>query len=153
LFGIIRARWAHATFGAKLISVFQDNFARAYIAPGAVILFDPETGARVCVAMRARLRPSELLRPVRRLLMCWREKTHGGWRSWDMGNRPRRTCGQSQVRDVQCIFVWGGHSSGRKSFATGWRASCKCDQTMSSVEEAVADADIVCTVSAAVEPS
>ena len=37
-------------FGAKLISVFQDNFAKERQShQGLVILFDPETGAPVCV--------------------------------------------------------------------------------------------------------
>src|ERR1700738_2167079 len=50
LFGIMPgAMGAHAPFGAKLISVFQENFARGIQShQGLVILFDPETGAPVC---------------------------------------------------------------------------------------------------------
>jgi len=41
---------AHAAFGAKLISVFHGNFAREIQShQGLVILFDPDTGAPVCV--------------------------------------------------------------------------------------------------------
>ena len=50
LFGIMPgAMGAHAPFGAKLISVFHENFARGIQShQGLVILFDPETGAPVC---------------------------------------------------------------------------------------------------------
>src|SRR5271155_4185658 len=41
---------ADATFGAKLISVFPDNFDKGIQShQGLVILFDPEAGAPVCV--------------------------------------------------------------------------------------------------------
>src|SRR6202158_4756362 len=45
--GVMRA---HEPFGAKLISVFPDNFAKGIQShQGLVILFDPGTGAPVCV--------------------------------------------------------------------------------------------------------
>src|ERR1700677_5200594 len=51
LFGVMPgAMGAHAVFGAKLISVFPENFARGIQShQGLVILFDPESGAPVCV--------------------------------------------------------------------------------------------------------
>ncbi len=51
LFGVMPgAMGANAPFGAKLISVFQDNFAKGQPShQGLVILFDPESGAPVCV--------------------------------------------------------------------------------------------------------
>ncbi|MBV9182137.1 MAG: ornithine cyclodeaminase family protein, partial [Acidobacteria bacterium] len=50
LFGIMPgAMGAHAPFGAKLISVFRDNFARGTQSfQGLVILFDPSTGSPLC---------------------------------------------------------------------------------------------------------
>src|ERR1700681_564163 len=50
LFGVMPgAMGAHAPFGAKLISVFHENFGRGIQShQGLVILFDPETGAPVC---------------------------------------------------------------------------------------------------------
>ena len=52
LFGIMPgALGPDAAFGAKLISVFHDNFAKGIQShQGLVILFDPDTGAPVCVA-------------------------------------------------------------------------------------------------------
>src|ERR1700685_4499907 len=51
LFGIMPgAMGGHAPFGAKLISVFHENFAKGIQShQGLVILFDPQTGAPVCV--------------------------------------------------------------------------------------------------------
>ena len=51
LFGVMPgALGANAPFGAKLISVFQENFSRGIQShQGLVILFDPESGAPVCV--------------------------------------------------------------------------------------------------------
>src|ERR1700730_15714916 len=50
LFGIMPgAMGAHAPFGAKLISIFHENFALGRQShQGLVILFDPENGAPVC---------------------------------------------------------------------------------------------------------
>src|SRR5580698_3703951 len=51
LFGAMPgAMGARGAFGAKLISVFHENFARGIQShQGLVILFDPESGAPVCV--------------------------------------------------------------------------------------------------------
>src|SRR5215469_4397160 len=51
LFGVMPgAMGAHAPFGAKLISAFHQNFERGIQShQGLVILFDPESGAPVCV--------------------------------------------------------------------------------------------------------
>ena len=51
LFGIMPgAMGAHAPFGAKLISVFPENFAKGRQShQGLVILFDHNTGEPVCV--------------------------------------------------------------------------------------------------------
>ena len=51
LFGVMPgAMGAQAAFGAKLISVFHGNFARGVQShQGLVIVFDPESGAPVCV--------------------------------------------------------------------------------------------------------
>src|SRR5271155_4605589 len=51
LFGVMPgAMGAKAPFGAKLISVFPENFAKGIQShQGLVILFDPDTGTPVCV--------------------------------------------------------------------------------------------------------
>ena len=51
MFGVMPgAMGARAPFGAKLISVFPENYAKGIQShQGLVILFDPENGAPVCV--------------------------------------------------------------------------------------------------------
>src|ERR1700750_3511641 len=51
LFGVMPgALGSHAAFGAKMISVFHQNSARgAQSHQGLVVLFDPETGAPICI--------------------------------------------------------------------------------------------------------
>ena len=50
-FGVMPgAMGAHETFGAKLISVFEGNAEKGRPShQGLVVLFDPQTGASVCV--------------------------------------------------------------------------------------------------------
>src|SRR6202140_3845065 len=57
-FGVMPgAMGVHALFGAKLISVFHENFARGMQShQGLVILFDPETAAPVCAVHAGALR-------------------------------------------------------------------------------------------------
>ena len=52
LFGVMPgAMGGRAVFGAKLISVFPENFAKGVQShQGVVVLFDPENGAPVCIA-------------------------------------------------------------------------------------------------------
>ena len=66
LFGVMPgAMGAGGTFGAKLISVFQDNFAKGIQShQGLVILFDPDTARRFAWSMPARSRLSERQRPA-----------------------------------------------------------------------------------------
>jgi ornithine cyclodeaminase/alanine dehydrogenase-like protein (mu-crystallin family) len=56
LFGVMPgALGDNAPFGAKIISVFHDNFAKGRQShQGLVVLFDPATGEPVCVAQLAR---------------------------------------------------------------------------------------------------
>ena len=65
LFGVMPgAMGPAAPFGAKLISVFEKNFALGRQShQGLVILFDPETGAPVCVVHAGR---HSLTPPARR---------------------------------------------------------------------------------------
>src|ERR1700756_3995717 len=51
IFGVMPgALGAHAPFGAKLISVFRENATKGKQShQGLVLLFDPESGAPVCV--------------------------------------------------------------------------------------------------------
>jgi ornithine cyclodeaminase len=146
---------AHGPFGAKLISVFPQNSAMgAQSHQGLVILFEQETGAPVCVvhageitairtAAASAVATAALARPDARrlaLLGCGEQAaTHAR--------------AISKVRDLESILVWGRSRERSRAFAERMQAELALPaSTAELVEEAVADADIVCTVSSAAEP-
>jgi ornithine cyclodeaminase/alanine dehydrogenase-like protein (mu-crystallin family) len=156
LFGVMPgALGAHAAFGAKLVSVFPENFARGVQShQGLVILFDPESGAPVCVldageitAIRtaaASAVATEVLarKDARRLtLLGYGEQaaTHA---------RAIR-----KVRAVESITVWGRSPERAHAFAERMQAELALPVVVAkTVPEAVGQADIICTVTAATEP-
>jgi ornithine cyclodeaminase len=156
LFGVMPgAMGASAPFGAKLISVFQENFAKGKPShQGLVVLFDHETGAPVCVvdageitairtaAASAVATDALARRDARRLaILGYGEQATTHARAI------------SKVRDLECISIWGRSPERARAFAERMQAELAVPvATAGVVEEAVAEADIICTVSSAVEP-
>jgi ornithine cyclodeaminase/alanine dehydrogenase-like protein (mu-crystallin family) len=156
LFGVMPgAMGASAPFGAKLISVFQENFAKGKPShQGLVVLFDHETGAPVCVvdageitairtaAASAVATDALARRDARRLaILGYGEQATTHARAI------------SKVRNLECISIWGRSPERARAFAERMQAELAVPvATAESVEEAVAEADIICTVSSAVEP-
>ncbi|HKO03115.1 MAG TPA: ornithine cyclodeaminase family protein [Candidatus Acidoferrales bacterium] len=156
LFGIMPgALGAHAPFGAKVLSVFQENVARGGQShQGVVILFDPETGAPVCVvhageitairtaAASAVATDALARRDARRLAILG---------TGEQAATHARAIGK--VRDLKSIVVWGRSPERARAFAERMDAELGVPvDAARGVEESVAQADIVCTVSAATEP-
>src|SRR6266853_5338815 len=156
LFGIMPgAMGAHAPFGAKLISVFQENFARGIQShQGLVILFDPETGAPVCAvdageitairtAAASAVATDALAREHARRLTILGYGEQAATHARAIG----------KVRDLESIVVWGRSLERARAFAERMQSELAVPViTAGGVEEAVAQADIVCTVTSAVEP-
>jgi ornithine cyclodeaminase/alanine dehydrogenase-like protein (mu-crystallin family) len=156
LFGIMPgALGAQGAFGAKLISVFHENFARGIQShQGLVVLFDPESGAPVCAvhageitairtAAASAVATDVLARKdARRLaLLGYGEQA---------GTHARAI---SKVRKLESIVVWGRSPERARAFAARTRAEIGVPvSTADSVREAVAQADIVCTLTSASEP-
>ena len=156
LFGVMPgALGAHAPFGAKLISVFHQNFALGIQShQGLVILFDHQTGAPVCVlhageitairtAAASAVATDELARRnARRLaILGYGEQAAAHARAI------------AKVRDLASIVVWGRSPARGRNFAAGIEAELGLPvSSVASVPEAVAQADIVCTVTSASEP-
>jgi len=156
LFGIMPgAMGAHGTFGAKLISVFQDNFAKGLQShQGLVILFDPETGAPVCVAHAGEITAIRTAaasavatdalarKDARRLaILGYGEQaaTHA------------RAVGK--VRKIESIVVWGRSAERAHAFTKRTQAELAVPVSAApTAQDAVAQADIICTVTAATEP-
>jgi ornithine cyclodeaminase/alanine dehydrogenase-like protein (mu-crystallin family) len=156
LFGIMPgAMGTNGPFGAKLISVFQENFAMGRPShQGVVVLFDPGTGAPVCVvdageitairtASASAVATGALAREHARRMTILGYGEQAATHARAIG----------KVRDLESIVVWGRSLERARSFAE--RMQAELDLPVSAareVKDAVADADIVCTVTAASEP-
>jgi ornithine cyclodeaminase/alanine dehydrogenase-like protein (mu-crystallin family) len=156
LFGVMPgAMGSDATFGAKLISVFHANFEKGIQShQGLVILFDPETGAPVCVvdageitAIRTAAASAVATDVLARKDACRMAILGYG----EQAVTHARAIGK--VRQLESIVVWGRSHERARAFAERMQAELGITvSSAASVEEAVAHADIVCTVTAAAKP-
>jgi len=155
VFGIMPgALGPEGLFGAKLISVFAGNFAKGVPShQGVVVLFDGETGAPVCIAHAGEITAIRtaaasaaatdvLARPgARRLaILGYGEQ---GW---------RHVQAIRVVRAISEVRVWGRSPDRAEAFAGRVRDTGLDARAAASAQETVAEADIICTVSAAPEP-
>jgi ornithine cyclodeaminase len=156
MFGVMPgALGERAVFGAKLISVFPENFAKGVQShQGVVVLFDGESGAPVCVAHAGEITAirtaaasavatDALARPDahRLALLGYGEQARTHARAI------------ARVRKLSAITVWGRSPDRAMALAGGLSAELGLPVAASvSAEAAVADADIVCTVTSAKEP-
>jgi ornithine cyclodeaminase/alanine dehydrogenase-like protein (mu-crystallin family) len=156
MFGIMPgALGERAPFGAKVISVFPENFAKGRQShQGLVVLFEPENGVPVCVvhagevtairtAAASAVATDALARPEaqRLALLGYGEQAATHARA------------VSKVRPLEAITVWGRSPDRAAAFAEAMSAELGLPVTAAGdAASAVADADIVCTVSAAKEP-
>src|SRR5271168_338486 len=153
MFGVMPgAMGTRATFGAKLISVFPENFALGIQShQGLVILFDPENGAPVCVvhageitairtAAASAVATDALARKDARRLAILGYGEQAATHARAIG----------KVRELESIVVWGRSHDRARVFAERMQVELGIPVSSAvSVEDAVAQADIVCTVTAA----
>ena len=156
LFGIMPgAMGEHGPFGAKLISVFHGNFARGIQShQGLIILFDPDSGAPVCVlhageitairtAAASAVATDALARKDSRCmaLLGYGEQAHTHARAI------------RHIRNIESITVWGRSPERAREFADRMQAELAIRVTpAATVPEAVAQADIICTLTSAFDP-
>jgi ornithine cyclodeaminase/alanine dehydrogenase-like protein (mu-crystallin family) len=156
MFGVMPgAMGPRAPFGAKLISVFPENFALGIQShQGLVILFDPETGVPVCVlhageitairtAAASAVATDVLARPDSRRLAILGYGEQAATHARAI----------SKVRNLKSISIWGRSPERSRAFANQMQAELTVPvATATGVQEAIAEADIVCTVTSAAEP-
>ncbi len=156
LFGIMPgAMGAHQVFGAKLISVFHGNFERGIQShQGLVILFDPESGAPVCAvhageitAIRTAAASAVATGALARKDACRLALLGYGEQA---GTHARAI---AKARRIESVVVWGRSPDRARAFAERMQAALDVPvKAAGTVQEAVAEADIVCTVTSASEP-
>jgi ornithine cyclodeaminase/alanine dehydrogenase-like protein (mu-crystallin family) len=150
LFGVMPgALGAHAPFGAKLISVFQENSAIGRPShQGLVVLFDHESGAPVCVLDAAEITAirTAAASAVATDALARKDARHLAILGYgEQAATHARAI--SRVRNLESITIWGRSLAQRMQAELGLPVA-----TAEGVKEAVAKADIVCTVTAAAEP-
>lgn len=142
-------------FGAKLIGVYPGNFAKGLQShQGVVVLFEGETGAPVCIAHAGEITAIRtaaasavatdvLARPEARRMAILGYGEQAGTHAQAI----------SHVRKLETLTVWGRDPGRAQAFATATEAKLGIPVTVAaSVRDAVADADIVTTVTNAREP-
>ncbi len=156
MFGIMPgALGERAAFGAKLISVFPDNFAKGIQShQGLVLMFDPDTGAPVCVAhagevtairtaAASAVATDALARPDASVMavLGYGEQAATHIRAIRL------------VRPLSEVRVWGRSAEMAQAFAGQMAAETGLTITACpAVEAAVEGAQIICTVTSAREP-
>lgn len=154
LFGVMPgALGPHAPFGAKLISVFAEG-AKQNKHQGLIVLFDHESGAPVCVIHAGEITAirTAAASAVATAALARR----------DAHRLALIGCGEqaashlravAKVRDLDTVVVWGRSPERAKAFAVRNQTELRIPiSVVASVEEAVSDADIICTVTFATEP-
>jgi ornithine cyclodeaminase len=144
-----------ATFGAKLISVFPENFAKGRQShQGVVVLFEPESGEPVCVvhageitairtAAASAVATDVLARPdaTRLAILGYGEQAATHARAL------------LKVRRIEAVKIWGRSPERARSFCQRMSAELGIGfNSAADVQAAVGDADIICTVTGAQEP-
>ena len=156
MFGVMPgALGERGVFGAKVLSVFPENFEKGLQShQGVVLLFDAESGQIACIAhagevtairtgAASAVATDALARPdaTRLSLLGYGEQAVTHVRAI------------SRVRALEGVTVWGRSPERAAAFAAKMSAELALPVTASpSAEAAVADADIICTVSSAKEP-
>jgi len=156
MFGIMPgAMGAHAAFGAKLISVFQGNFEHGVPShQGLVIVFEPESGAPVCVldageitAIRTAAASAVATDALARRNACRLTLLGYG----EQAQTHARAI--SKIRKLESISVWGRSPDRAQAFARKMQSEFSIPVSPApDVPAAVTDADIICTVTSAYDP-
>ncbi|HTX49065.1 MAG TPA: hypothetical protein VME40_06705, partial [Caulobacteraceae bacterium] len=152
-FGIMPGAMAAsgAPFGAKLISVYPDNFAKGRQShQGVVVLFDPESGEPVCVAHAGEITAirTAAASAVATDALARPDSTRLGLLGYgEQAATHARAI--AKVRPLRSIAVWGRSRDRAEAFAARTSAELGLPVTaMDEVERLAADSDIVCTLTA-----
>ena len=142
-------------FGAKLISVYPENFAKGRQShQGMVVLFDPASGAPICVAhagevtaIRTAAASAVATDALARADACSLAILGYG----EQAETHIRAL--AHVRPIERVRVWGRSAERARTFAERIGAEMPFPvEPAPSAREAAAEADIICTVSSAAEP-
>jgi ornithine cyclodeaminase/alanine dehydrogenase-like protein (mu-crystallin family) len=145
----------HAPFGAKLISVFHDNFAKGIQShQGIVVLFDPESGEPVCIAHAGEITAIRTAAASAVATDALARKDARTMAILGYGQQAATHARAiSKVRPLEAVAVWGRSPERAQAFANKMQHELNIPISVhATAQAAVAEADIICTVTAASEP-
>ncbi|HEY2447190.1 MAG TPA: ornithine cyclodeaminase family protein [Rhizomicrobium sp.] len=156
LFGVMPgAMGAFAPFGAKVISVFQENTPKGRPShQGLVVLFDPETGAPLCVVDAGEI---TAIRTAAASAVATDALARADARRLAILGTGEQAATHiraiAKVRNLELVAVWGRSPERARAFARRMGAEMGVPVAAAKdVEQAVAEADMICAVTAASEP-
>jgi ornithine cyclodeaminase/alanine dehydrogenase-like protein (mu-crystallin family) len=156
LFGIMPgALGMDAPFGAKLLTVFPENTARGLQSHGGVIvLFERETGEAVCCVHAGEV---TAIRTAAASAMATDALARSDAKRLAILGYGEQAATHARairkVRPLESITVWGRSLERARVFAATMHAELGLRVTAAAtVADAVAEADIVCTVTSAIDP-
>ncbi|HEY2481211.1 MAG TPA: ornithine cyclodeaminase family protein [Caulobacteraceae bacterium] len=156
LFGVMPgALGVDAPFGAKLISVFPDNFGKGGPShQGLIVLFEPASGAPVCVVDAGEVTAIRTAAASAMATDALARPGPAGLALLGYGEQARQHLRAiAQVRKLASAVVWGRHPEHAQAFAAHMRNELAMPIAVAaSAQAAVAEADIVCTLTPATEP-
>lgn len=153
-FALMPAAFAdEGLFGAKLVSVFADGAGRK-AHEGVVVLFDGHTGLPVCIADAGEI---TALRTAAASAVATQVLARPDARSLSILGLGRQAAEHiaaiSRVRTLDRVRVWGRDFQRAETFAAEMRARTGLAvSAVATARAAAEDADILCTVTAAVDP-
>lgn len=139
-------------FGAKLVSVYRHpDGSKAH--EGVVLLFDPSSGAPICLADAAEVTAirtaaasavatDALARPDAEILAILGTGRQAAAHALAI----------AKVRDLRQVRIWGRSPERADALAAEMTAALGVESRVASLDEAVAEADIICTVTSATDP-
>lgn len=156
MFGVMPgAMGAHGVFGAKLVSVFKENTSRGVQShQGLVLLFDPQSGAPVCAVHAGELTAirTGAASAVATDALARKDARRLALLGYGVQARTHASA-IAKVRDLESIVVWGRSPERARAFAERTQAELGLPVSAApGPREAVAAADIICTLTSAHEP-
>jgi ornithine cyclodeaminase/alanine dehydrogenase-like protein (mu-crystallin family) len=155
-FGVMPgAMGERAPFGAKILSVYPDNFAkRVQSHQGVVLLFDPDSGAPVCILHAGEITAIRTAAASAVATDALARKDASRLAILGYGEQAATHARAiAKVRHLTAITVWGRSAERAGAFADRMTAELGIPVTAASdARTCVAEADMICTVTAARAP-
>jgi len=141
------------SLGIKVVSIFPDNFAkRRPTHQGVVVLFDCDDGRPLAVldAHAITAIRTAAASAVATDLLARQDAGHLALLGYG-DQATTHLAALSRVRDLRAVTVWGRDPARARAFAMQHAGSLPIS-VAATVEQAIADADIVCTLTGATDP-